>query len=30
MKILEVELPSGARLLGVDPGYILVKIKQKD
>lgn len=30
MKIIEVELPSSARLLGVDPGYILVKVTEKE
>jgi YbbR domain-containing protein len=30
MKIIEVELPSSARLLGVDPGYILVKVSEKE
>ena len=30
MKIIEVELPSSARLLGVDPGYLLVNISKKD
>ena len=30
MKIIEVELPTSARLLGVDPGYLLVKISRKD
>ena len=30
MKIIEVELPSSARLLGVDPGYLLVKINEKE
>ena len=30
MKIIEVELPSSARLLGVDPGYILVKVTAKE
>jgi len=30
MKIIEVELPSSARLLGVDPGYLLVKIREKN
>ncbi|SIQ84628.1 YbbR-like domain-containing protein [Halanaerobium kushneri] len=30
MKIVEIELPSSARLLGVDPGYILVKVSKKE
>ncbi|PTW00521.1 hypothetical protein C8C76_10779 [Halanaerobium saccharolyticum] len=30
MKIIEVELPSSARLLGVDPGYILVKVTAEE
>ena len=30
MKIIEVELPNSARLLGVDPGYLLVNINSKD
>ncbi len=30
MKIIEVELPSAARLMGVDPGYLLVNISRKD
>jgi YbbR domain-containing protein len=30
MKIIEVELPSSARLMGVDPGYLLVNISRKD
>lgn len=30
MKIIEVELPSSARLMGVDPGYLLVNVSQKD
>lgn len=30
MKIIEVELPSSARLMGVDPGYLLVKIREKN
>ena len=29
MKIIEVKIPSSARLLSVDPGYIIVKIKEK-
>lgn len=29
MKIIEVEMPSSARLLSVDPGYMIVKIKEK-
>lgn len=29
MKIIEVELPSSARLIGVDPGYLVVKIREK-
>lgn len=29
MKIIEVELPNSARLLGVDPGYIMVKVSEK-
>ena len=30
MKIIEVELPNSARLMGVDPGYLLVNISRKD
>ncbi|MFW5737069.1 MAG: hypothetical protein ACOCXB_06970 [Halanaerobium sp.] len=30
MKIIEVELPTSARLMGVDPGYILVKVSEKE
>lgn len=30
MKIIEVELPSSARLMGVDPGYLLVNISRKE
>lgn len=30
MKIIEVELPGSARLIGVDPGYLLVNIARKD
>ena len=30
MKIIEVGIPSSARLLGVDPGYLLVKINEKE
>ena len=30
MKIIEVDLPNSARLLGVDPGYILVNVSRKD
>lgn len=30
MKIIEVELPGSARLMGVDPGYILVNINEKE
>lgn len=30
MKIIEVELPGSARLMGVDPGYLLVNISRKD
>lgn len=30
MKIIEVELPTSARLLGVDPGYILVNVSRKE
>lgn len=30
MKIIEVELPSSARLMGVDPGYLLVNVSEKD
>ncbi len=30
MKIIEVEIPSSARLLGVDPGYLLVRITEKE
>lgn len=29
MKIIEVELPSDARLLNVDPGYIIVNVAKK-
>jgi YbbR domain-containing protein len=30
MKIIEVELPSSARLMGVDPGYLLVNVTKKE
>ncbi|MFP4022190.1 MAG: hypothetical protein ACLFUK_11375 [Halanaerobium sp.] len=30
MKIIEVDLPNSARLLGVDPGYLLVKVSRKE
>lgn len=30
MKIIEVELPNSARLMGVDPGYLLVNVKRKE
>lgn len=30
MKIIEVELPNSARLMGVDPGYLLVNISRRD
>ncbi|RAK07758.1 hypothetical protein C8C77_11132 [Halanaerobium saccharolyticum] len=30
MKIIEVDLPNSARLMGVDPGYLLVNISRKD
>jgi len=30
MKIIEVELPSSARLIGVDPGYVLVNVSKKN
>lgn len=30
MKIIEVDLPNSARLLGVDPGYILVNVSRKE
>jgi len=30
MKIIEVEIPNSARLLGVDPGYILVNVSRKE
>ncbi|TDO86092.1 hypothetical protein DFR79_1154 [Halanaerobium saccharolyticum] len=30
MKIIEVKLPSSARLIGVDPGYLLVNIARED
>lgn len=30
MKIIEIELPNSARLMGVDPGYLLVNISRKD
>lgn len=30
MKIIKVELPGSARLLGVDPGYLIVDIVKKD
>ena len=30
MKIIEVELPNSARLMGVDPGYLLVNINRKE
>ncbi len=30
MKIIEVELPSSARLMGVDPGYLLVNVNEKE
>ena len=30
MKIIKVDLPNSARLLGVDPGYILVNVSRKD
>lgn len=29
MKIIEVELPSSARLISVDPGYVLVNVSKK-
>lgn len=28
LKIIEVDLPSGTRLMGTDPGYIIVKIRE--
>ena len=30
LKIIEVDLPSGTRLLGTDPGYIIVKINEEN
>jgi YbbR domain-containing protein len=30
MKIIEVELPSSTRLMGVDPGYLLVNVSKKN
>jgi YbbR domain-containing protein len=30
MRIIEVELPSGTRLMSVDPGYVVVNISEKD
>lgn len=30
MEIIEVELPSGIRLMSVDPGYVVVNISKKD
>jgi YbbR domain-containing protein len=30
MRIIEVELPSGTRLMSVDPGYVVVNINKKD
>lgn len=30
MKIIEVDLPASAKLLGVDPGYMIVNISKKD
>ena len=30
MKIIEVELPSSAKLMGVDPGYLLVNVTKKE
>ena len=30
MKIIEVELPNSAKLMGVDPGYLLVNISRKE
>lgn len=30
MRIIEVELPSGIRLMSVDPGYVVVNISEKE
>ncbi len=30
MRIIEVALPSGARLLGVDPGYVVVNVRGQE
>jgi len=30
MKIIEVELPNSAKLMGVDPGYLLVNVTKKE
>ncbi len=30
MRIIEVELPSGTRLMSVDPGYVVVNISKKE
>jgi len=30
MKIIEVELPNSAKLMGVDPGYLLVNVIKKE
>jgi len=30
MRIIEVALPSGARLLGVDPGYVVVSVSKQE
>ncbi len=30
MRIIEVALPSGARMLGVDPGYVVVNVSEQE
>ncbi|ADQ15299.1 hypothetical protein [Halanaerobium hydrogeniformans] len=30
LKIIEVNLPSGTRLMGTDPGYIIVKVRERN